>query len=600
MKNLRKTKIVCSMGPTTANDEIVEKLIIAGMNVARFNFSHGNHETHKIAMERVRRVSEKLQTPVALLLDTKGPEIRTGNVENDGLIKFEVGDKVIITVDGAICTQGNEKSPTHLSLSWKDLPNRASQGIKILIADGLIELEVNNVENQTVYCTAKNSGSIGSKKNVNIIGLHAGLPIMTDQDKADIAFGVSQNVDFIAASFVSFPSEVVEIRNYLNSLGSHAHIIAKIENEEGVNNIDGIIAEADGIMVARGDLGVQLPTEKIPLAQKYIISRCRQAGKPVITATQMLDSMISNPRPTRAELTDVANAIFDGTDATMLSGETANGKYPVEAVETMATIARTVEDSEEYTARMFELDQNIASGKKIEHIVAKNAYLMAKDLKAIAIVTPTLQGNTARMVSQFRPEQSIIAVTPIPRVQRQLMLNWGVYPMLSEVVDDSEWMVQKAIKKALDSGVIHLSDRIVMLAGIPINNPIKVNTVKVLFVGNVVAAGNGGFTNQESKRVSGRVFKITEPNEFRTYIRSSKKGGLILVCKKITEDFIPILRIVEGVISEEESEIPSELLAMVNPSLVWLLNCKGAMKNLETDLTVTIDGGQGLAYEGLC
>jgi pyruvate kinase len=266
----------------------------------------------------------------------------------------------------------------------------------------------------------------------------------------------------------------------------------------------------------------------------------------------------------------------------------------------MATIARTVEDSEEYTARMFELDQNITVGNKIEHLVAKNAYLMAKDLKAIAIVTPTLQGNTARMVSQFRPEQSIIAVTPIPRAQRQLMLNWGVYPMLSEVVDDSEWMVQNAIKKALDSGAIHLSDRIIMLAGIPINNPIKVNTVKVLFVGNVVAAGTGGFANPENKRVSGRVFKITEPNEFRTYIRSSKKGGLILVCKRITEDFIPILRIVEGVICEEESEIPPELLAMVNPNLVWLINSNGAMKALETDLTVTIDGGQGLTYEGLC
>ena len=588
------------MGPTTASDEIVEKLIKAGMNVARFNFSHGDHATHQVAMERVRRVSEKMQTPVALLLDTKGPEIRTGNVENDGLITFSVGDKVNITVDGTPCTQGDQNTPTHLSLSWKDLPNRASKGIKILIADGLIELEVDDVKKGTVYCTAKNSGSIGSKKNVNIIGLHAGLPIMTDQDKADIAFGVSQNVDFIAASFVSFPSEVVEIRNYLNSLGSHALIIAKIENEEGVNNIDGIIAEADGIMVARGDLGVQLPTERIPLVQKHIISRCRLAGKPVITATQMLDSMISNPRPTRAELTDVANAIFDGTDATMLSGETANGKYPVEAVETMATIARTVEDSEEYTARMFELDQNITVGNKIEHLVAKNAYLMAKDLKAIAIVTPTLQGNTARMVSQFRPEQSIIAVTPIPRVQRQLMLNWGVYPMLSEVVDDSEWMVQNAIKKALDSGAIHLSDRIIMLAGIPINNPIKVNTVKVLFVGNVVAAGTGGFANPENKRVSGRVFKITEPNEFRTYIRSSKKGGLILVCKRITEDFIPILRIVEGVICEEESEIPPELLAMVNPNLVWLINSNGAMKALETDLTVTIDGGQGLTYEGLC
>jgi pyruvate kinase len=378
----RKTKIVCSMGPTTANDEIVEKLIKAGMNVARFNFSHGDHETHKIAMERVRRVSEKLQTPVALLLDTKGPEIRTGNVENDGLIKFEVGDKVIITVDGATCTQGNEKSPTHLSLSWKDLPNRASQGIKILIADGLIELEVNNVENQTVYCTAKNSGSIGSKKNVNIIGLHAGLPIMTDQDKADIAFGVSQNVDFIAASFVSFPEEIVEIKEYLKSLNSTAKIIAKIENKEGLDNIAAIVKEADGVMVARGDLGVQLPTEKIPLAQKAIIRTCRQAGKPVITATQMLDSMIVNPRPTRAELTDVSNAVFDGTDAVMLSGETANGKYPVESVRTMDLITSTTEASEEYLTRMKEADSFYKPNQEIGRVVTHSAYKLARNIDA--------------------------------------------------------------------------------------------------------------------------------------------------------------------------------------------------------------------------
>ncbi len=595
--NLRKTKIVCSMGPTTSDDKIVEKLIKAGMNVARFNFSHGSHQSHKEAMDRVKRVSEKLNVPVALLLDTKGPEIRTGNVEADGLITFNSGDKVEITVDGSVCKKDNDK--IHLSLSWKELPIKAKKGIKILIADGLIELEVDEVKNNKVFCTAKNSGSIGSKKNVNIIGLHAGLPIMTEQDKADIAFGVSQDVDFIAASFVSFPSEIVEIRNYLNSLKSKALIIAKIENEEGLNNIDGIIAEADGVMVARGDLGVQLPTEKIPLAQKYIISRCRQAGKPVITATQMLDSMISNPRPTRAELTDVANAIFDGTDATMLSGETANGKYPVESVETMATIARSVEDSEEYTSRMFELDKDIPNSKRIENIVAKNAFFMAKELKAIAIVTPTLLGNTARMISQFRPEQSIIAVTPIPRVQRQLMLCWGVYPMLTEIVDDSEQMVQNAIKKGLDSGIIKLSDRIIMMAGIPINNPIKVNTVKVLFVGNVVASGVGGYSNPNSKKSSGRVFKISEPNDFRSYMRKTK-SGLILVCKKITEDFIPILRFVNGVIAEEDSEISLELLSMINPNLVWLLDCKDATKNLEMDLTVTIDGSQNLAYEGLC
>src|SRR5574344_998711 len=593
----RKTKIVCSMGPTTADDSIVEKLILAGMNIARFNFSHGDHESHRIAMDRVRRMSEKTGIPVALLLDTKGPEIRTGMVANDGKIEIKAGDKIEVTVDGSEC-YGAEKGKTgHISLSWKDLPNKVKKGIKILIADGLVELDVDSVSGGTVFTTAHNSGSIGSKKNVNLIGVHAELPIMAEQDKSDIAFGVSQNIDCIAASFVSFPEEVREIRSYLDSLGSHARIIAKIENEEGVNNIDGIIAEADGIMVARGDLGVQLPTERIPLAQKYIIGKCRKAGKPVITATQMLDSMIVNTRPTRAELTDVANAIFDGTDATMLSGETANGKYPVEAVETMARIAQTVEDSDEYCDRMFEIDRTYQAGRNIEHIVARNAYLMATEVKATAIITPTLSGNTARMVSQFRPAQTIIAVTPHAQVQRQLLLNWGVYPMLTEVAEASDQMVQNAIKRALDAKAISLSDRIVMLAGIPLPNPLHVNTVKVLMVGNVVASGTGGYSSATRKRTSGRIFRATDANSARPSLRS--KAGLILVCPRITEEFIPVLRLVNGVICEGGSDLSGELLAMVNPNLVWLQNVSGAMTSLEPELTVTIDGERSLAFEGL-
>lgn len=585
------------MGPTTADDSIVEKLILAGMNIARFNFSHGDHESHRIAMDRVRRMSEKTGIPVALLLDTKGPEIRTGVVANDGKIEIKAGDKIELTVDGSECYGAEKGKPGHISLTWQDLPNKVKKGIKILIADGLIELDVESVSGNTVLTTAHNSGSIGSKKNVNLIGVHAGLPIMAQQDKDDIAFGVSQNIDFVAASFVSFPEEVREIRSYLDSLGSHARIIAKIENEEGVNNIDGIIDAADGIMVARGDLGVQLPTERIPLAQKYIIGKCRKAGKPVITATQMLDSMIVNPRPTRAELTDVANAIFDGTDATMLSGETANGKYPVEAVETMARIAQTVEDSSEYCDRMFEVDRTYTNGRNIEHIVARNAYLMATDVKAIAIITPTLSGNTARMVSQFRPAQTIIAVTPRAQVQRQLLLNWGVYPMLTEVAEDSDQMVQNAIKRALDAKAISLSDRIVMLAGIPLTNPLHVNTVKVLMVGNVVASGTGGFSSASCKRASGRIIRATDANSTRTSLRT--KAGLILVCPRITEEFIPVLRLVNGVISEGGSDLNDQLLSMVNPNLVWLQNVSGAMTSLEPELTVTIDGERSLAFEGL-
>ena len=307
----RKTKIVCSIGPACDNDDTIRSMIRAGMNIARFNFSHGTYEWHKQAMERVRRISDEINIPVAILLDTKGPEIRTGLVENDGKITISAGEKVELVTDDSFCTASSGGKNCRLSISWKAACEKLFPGVKVLIADGLIELDVDEIRNGVVYCTAANSGTIGSRKNVNLIGVHAGLPIMSEKDKEDLKFGAQMDVDFVAASFVSFPEEVVEIKEYLKSVGADARVIAKIENEEGVNNIEGIVKEADGIMVARGDLGVQLPTERIPLAQKAIIRVCRAAAKPVITATQMLDSMIVNPRPTRAELTDVSNAVFD-------------------------------------------------------------------------------------------------------------------------------------------------------------------------------------------------------------------------------------------------------------------------------------------------
>ena len=340
----RKTKIVCSIGPACDNDDVIREMIREGMNISRFNFSHGTYEWHKQAMDRIKRISEELNIPVAILLDTKGPEIRTGLVEDDKIIKIKKGSIVEVVADDSFCTAATDEKNCHISISWKDAPEKVFEGVSILIADGLIELKVLEVKSdRTIICKAKNSGTIGSRKNVNLVGVHAGLPIMSEKDKEDLKFGSSQDVDFIAASFVSFPEEIVEIKEYLKSLNSTAKIIAKIENKEGLDNIAAIVKEADGVMVARGDLGVQLPTEKIPLAQKAIIRTCRQAGKPVITATQMLDSMIVNPRPTRAELTDVSNAVFDGTDAVMLSGETANGKYPVESVRTMDLITSTTE-----------------------------------------------------------------------------------------------------------------------------------------------------------------------------------------------------------------------------------------------------------------
>ena len=590
-----KTKIVCSMGPTTADDAIVSRLILAGMNVARFNFSHGSHESHLEMMDRVKRVSSALNRPIALMLDTKGPEIRTGNTAKNAPVLIQKGDRVLVSVDGCETVAATESEPARMSVSWTDLPHRVQKGNRILVADGLLELDVEDSDGSTVFAVAKNSGEISSKKNVNLVGLHAGLPIMSEQDKLDIKFGVEQNVDFIAASFVSYASEIQEIRRYLESLNSKARIIAKIENEEGLNNIREIAEAADGVMIARGDLGVQLPTEKIPLAQKHIIRVCRQVGKPVITATQMLESMISHPRPTRAELTDVANAIFDGTDAVMLSGETANGSYPIEAVETMVRVAVTVEYSPEYYKKMRESFEMDLRGD-ISRIVSQNAYQTARDVSATAIITPTLSGNTARMVSMFRPEQPILAVTPHQQVERQLLLNWGIFPLFAKLVTGSDDMVQNAIKSAHDAGAVRISDRIVMVSGFPLSASV-VNTIRVLYVGNILARADfGGVASEEFPRATGRILRANSPTE--AYLLQRKESDEILLCPTLTEEYIPVLRQVRGVIVEGECKIPPDVLSIVNPRLVWLSAVKDAMRMLEPGFAVTIDGKSLVVYEG--
>ncbi len=594
----RKTKIVCSIGPACDNDETIREMIKEGMNIARFNFSHGSYEWHKQGMMRVRRISDEMNASVAILLDTKGPEIRTGLVENDGKITIHTDDKVELVSDDSFCTEATASKPCHISLSWKEAAQKLIAGVKVLIADGLIELIVDEVKGEKVYCTAQNDGVIGSRKNVNLIGVHAGLPIMSEKDKADLKFGAEMDIDFVAASFVSFPEEVVEIKNYLKIVGADARVIAKIENEEGLNNIDGIVKEADGIMVARGDLGVQLPTEKIPLAQKAIIKVCREAGKPVITATQMLDSMIVNPRPTRAELTDVSNAVFDGTDAVMLSGETASGKYPVEAVKTMALITSTTENSTEYISRMKLLDTSYKPGSEIGHMVAHSAYKLARNLGAKAILVPTLHGNSARIIGSYRPEQIVIAVTPNSKVSRQLMIQWGISPVLCQIADDSETMIQNAVKLALDAGAIHLSDKVVLCAGIPISSPLMINTIKVLLVGNVIARGTVfGHGEEETVRVGGRVIHEDDILELKSRIRLHRH--MILVCWRITEALIPVLRVIDGVVSESGSDLSPEDLQLINNNLVWIQNVPNAQKTLENDLSVTIDGEQGIVYEGI-
>ena len=603
----RKTKIVCSLGPSTSEDSVVRDLIIAGMNVARLNFSHGTHETHRASIERVRRVSSELGVSVAVMLDTKGPEIRTGMVENDGSERSSAetinkGDRVVVTTDDCLTTAARNGAPARISISWKEAARKLKPGHLILVADGLLELEVIDVAGELINCIANNTASIGSKKNVNLSGVHANLPIMSEQDKKDIAFGAEMDVDFIAASFLSYPREVTEIRKYLESLNSPMKIIAKIECAEGVENIGEIAALADGVMVARGDLGVQLPTEQIPLAQKHIISVCRRVGKPVITATQMLESMIVNPRPTRAELTDVANAVFDGTDAIMLSGETAVGAYPVEAVEMMDKIARTVEQSDEFRIRMkdflpecFSLALN--TRENLGFIMARSGVEIASAVKAKVILTPTRSGNTARILSVFRPDEPVLAVTPDKNAERYMQLLWGVQACLRPHVDESETMIQNTVQVASETGAAGISDKVLLVAGLPLKSPSMLNTVRVLILGTVLARSSaGGFADPEISRVRGRIIHALSPAEARSRIMSF--GGEILVCKDLTDDYTPIIRIVNGVICEGVSEISERKLRDINPSLVWLTHIRHATQKLESGLTVTLDAKQLLVYEG--
>lgn len=602
----RKTKIVCSMGPTTENFDVVCDLLRAGMNVARFNFSHGTHEYHRLGMERVREASSVTGIPCALLLDTKGPEIRTGNVANDGKIDVRDGDVFFLTNDDCLSTEavpaqsGAEAVPGRISLSWKRLPSEIRKDCHILIADGLLDFLVLDTDGSSVItCRALNSGKIGSKKNVNVLGVHPDVPVLSDQDRKDLEFGISMGIDYIAASFISSPADVVSILRFIEPFGSKVKIISKIENEEGLDNIEEIIAVSSGVMVARGDLGVQLATERIPLAQKKIIQACNRAGKPVITATQMLDSMIANPRPTRAELTDVANAIFDGTDAVMLSGETANGAYPVETVKMMAKIAVTVEASEEYRAKMRQFHRYDSGKSAVSDIMTHSAYQTATDIKAAAIVIPTISGNTARLLSTFRPEQPILAATPSDVVQRQLLLDWGVFPLLVKVAEDSEEMIQNAMRASIDCGVLEKGDRAVMVAGMPIVSPMMVNTIRVLFVGNVLARGqNGGGTYRStgSSCATGRVVRAETLEE--AFLALKKKGGEILVTRNLDMSFVPIIRVVNGLVIENPTEISEDVLTMINPNLVWVSQVPGAMKNLEAGLTITIDSKEKLVYEG--
>ncbi len=557
------------------------------MNVARFNMAHGDHDYHADMMGRLREASRRTGIPVALLIDIKGPEIRTGMVADGGNIDLKPGTEVMVASDDSPCTD------EQISVTYADLPEQAAPGKHILIADGLMDLEIVAVEGRLTRCVVRTGGQLGSRKNVNILGIKSRLPSITGKDRVNIDFAVKQDMDFVAASFVRKPDDVLEIRKILLAKGSPLQIIAKIEDQEGVDNVDEILRVADGLMIARGDLGVQLPTEEIPLVQKRLILKCHEQNKTVITATQMLDSMIYNPRPTRAEATDVANAIFDGSDAVMLSGETASGKYPVQAVQVMDSIARTAEDSPEYESRVrrfFRLDD---PSDDTAQSVARSAFLVARETHAAAILAPTLHGNTPRLIAKYRPSQDIIAVTPSPAVQRRLLLSWGIVPLLAEVAEDSDAMLNKSLAVAMEHGLVKTFDRVVILAGIPVHSPVMLNTVRVHFVGNVLAKGQRGFGGY---RV-GRIVKVEDSLDAE--LRLKHDGSEILLAKFLTPEFLPLLTGLSGIVLEESSYLSEEQIRSKTREVAVIAVVPNAMSMLEDGFTVTIHGDEKVVYEGM-
>ncbi len=579
---MRRTKIVCTIGPASEDYNILRKLIEKGMNVARLNFSHGDFEEHGARIDNIKKIREEFGLPVAILLDTKGPEIRTGKFKNGG-VELKEGQTFVITTRDVL---GDE---TICSVSYKGLPQDVERGSRILIDDGLISLKVTDVKGEDIVCIVENSGPVKDHKGVNVPGVKLNLPALTQKDVDDIEFGIQKGIDIIAASFVRKAADVLAIRRLLEeNKAEHILIIAKIENREGVENIDEIIKVSDGIMVARGDLGVEIPLEEIPIVQKMIIQKCNKAGKPVITATQMLDSMMRNPRPTRAEVTDVANAILDGTDAIMLSGETAQGKYPIEAFETMAKIA---EKTEAYVGYRDIIDRNIDTNVSITNAISHATCTTARDIGAAAIITCTKSGYTARMVSRYRPQAPIIATTPSESVARKLSIVWGVYPLVTEEVSTTDEMIDVAIQSALTAGLIRNGDIVVISAGIPVAMTGTTNMLKVHIVGDVLLRGIG----IGSKATTGVVCVINDISKDKDKFRE----GDIIVTAKTERDFMPLIEKASAIITEEGGLTSHAAIVGLNLGIPVVVGCEGATSKLKDGMTVTVDTVRGFVYKGI-
>ncbi|RUL56420.1 pyruvate kinase [Lysinibacillus antri] len=581
---MRKTKIVCTIGPASESPEMLEKLILAGMNVARLNFSHGDHADHAVRIATIRDVAEKLNKTVGILLDTKGPEIRTHTMEN-GELHLTQGQVIDISMTEVV---GNENA---FSITYDQLINDVDQNDRILLDDGLIELRVLAKDNEKGLITTivENPGVLKNKKGVNVPGVSVKLPGITEKDAQDILFGIEQGIDFIAASFVRTASDVLEIRELLEQNGgSHIQIIPKIENQEGVDHIDEIIQVSDGLMVARGDLGVEIPAEEVPLVQKTLIRKCNQVGKPVITATQMLDSMQRNPRPTRAEASDVANAIIDGTDAIMLSGETAAGNYPVESVRTMNKIAEYTEKSLDY--RSIVSTRSREKGTSMTEALSQAVAYTSINLGVKAVLAPTSSGNTAKMIAKYRPGVQIFAITNEHSTAQQLTLVWGVTPIVTPKVTTTDEILELAVDESLKHGYVDHGDVVIITAGVPVGEAGTTNLMKVHVIGDLLAKGQG----VGKLSVVGKAIVAKNAEEAQAY----DTDGCILVSVSTDREMMPIIENCVGIITEEGGLTSHAAVVGLSLGIPVIVGVKEATTLIRHGQEITMDAETGVIYKG--
>ncbi|CAM5202431.1 Pyruvate kinase OS=Ureibacillus acetophenoni OX=614649 GN=SAMN05877842_102493 PE=3 SV=1 [Ureibacillus acetophenoni] len=581
---MRKTKIVCTIGPASESPEVLEQLILAGMNVARLNFSHGNHEEHAVRIATIRDVASKLNKTIGILLDTKGPEIRTHNMKN-GEVHLVAGQVIDISMEEV---EGDENV---FSVTYDQLIHDVNQNDKILLDDGLIELRVlaKDLEKGLIHTIVENAGLLKNKKGVNVPGVSVNLPGITEKDAQDILFGIEQGIDFIAASFVRTAKDVLEIRELLEQNGgSHIQIIPKIENQQGVDNIDEIIEVSDGLMVARGDLGVEIPAEEVPLVQKTLIKKCNLVGKPVITATQMLDSMQRNPRPTRAEASDVANAIIDGTDAIMLSGETAAGLYPVDSVRTMNKIAEYTENSLDY--RSIVSTRSREKGTTMTEALSQAVSYTSINLGVKAVLAPTSSGTTAKMIAKYRPGVPIIAITNEPTTAQKLTLVWGVTPIVTPKVNTTDEILELSVDEALKHEYVNHGDVVIITAGVPVGEAGTTNLMKVHVIGDLLARGQG----VGKASVVAKAAVVKNADEALAY----DTEGCILVTIGTDREMMPAIEKCAGIITEEGGLTSHAAVVGLSLGIPVIVGVKEATTLIRHGQEITMDAETGVIYKG--